>query len=82
MLKHACPSILLSACLKCLYIWECGFASGSHICPNQNNVSQIKIRSTAPIALFPSPRLPLSPSKDCLILSPLLHSPQLGLALS
>ncbi len=83
MLKHACTSLLLCDCLKCLYIWECGFASGSHICPNQNNVSQIKIRSTAPIALFPSPCFSLSPPKDCFILSLLLlHSLQLSLAIS
>lgn len=83
MLKHACASLLLCDCLKCLYIWECGFASGSHICPNQNNVSQIKIRSTAPIALFPSPCLSLSPPKDSFILSLLLHhSLQLSLAIS
>lgn len=51
MFKHACESLLLlllHGCLKCFYIWECGYTSGSHICPNQNNVSQIKIWSTAP----------------------------------
>lgn len=66
--------------LVCLYMWECGFTSGSHICPNQNNVSQIKIRSTAPITPFPP--LPVSLCLPPRTLSLLLRSLQLGLAIS
>lgn len=77
MFKQACESLLLPECLMCLCIWECGFALGSHICPNQNNVSQIKIWSTDPVTLFPSSQSHLPPLQELFnsfTAPPLLHS--------
>lgn len=80
---HAHALLLLFKLLKCLHLGTRLFLC-SHICLNQNNVSQIQIRSTAPIGLLPaSPRFPArtvailslllllnsSPTQHCLAVS-------------
>lgn len=61
--------LLLFKLLKCLHLgtW---LSLCSHICLNQNNVSQIQICSTAPIGLLPAS--PCFPARTVAILSPLL----------
>lgn len=83
ILGHAHALLPLLELLKCLHLgtW---LSMCSHICLNQNNVSQIQICSTAPVGLLPaSPRFPArtvaipslllllnsSPTQHCLAIS-------------